>query len=84
MYPGLSEADCHVAQVRYQELHATAKGQRRAASAALVPSGRVGVMETMQRRISALVEPGSQLLQRVRTQKTRDHTAAPGTLALSE
>jgi len=84
MHPGLSEAECRVAEFRYRELHAMAERERLAAYAAAVPSGRVGVMETMQRHVSAFMEQASHLLQSVRTQEATEHADAPSTLALSK
>ena len=84
MHPGLSEADCRVAEFRYRELQAEAERQRRAAHAAPVPTVRVSVLETMQRQVGALMERTSQLFQGARRQKATEHAAVPGTLALSE
>jgi len=84
MHPGLSEADCRVAEFRYRELHAKAERQRRSASAAPVCAGRVSVMETMQGHVGALMERASHLLQDGRRRERTEHAAAPGTLALSK
>jgi len=84
MVPGITDTDCRIAEFRCRELHAEAEGQRRAAYAAPVAAGRVRVMETMQRRIGALMEQASQLLQGVRTQEATEQAAANGTLAVSK
>jgi hypothetical protein len=79
MVPGITDTECRIAEFRYRELHAEADRQRRAASAAPVPAGRVRVMETIQRHIGAVMEQFSHLLQGVRTQEATDPAAAPGT-----
>ena len=84
MLPGLSDADCRVAELRYRELLAETERHRRAADAAPASTGWVGVMDTMQRHVGALMEQASHLLQRVRTPEATEHAATPGTLALSE
>ena len=61
MYPGLSEADCRVAEFGYRELHAEAARQRRAANAAPIHVGLVGVKETLQGHVGALVGQARQL-----------------------
>jgi len=84
MVPGITDTECRIAEFRYRELHAEADRERRAASAAPVPAGRVRVMETIQRHIGAVMGQFSHLLQGVRTQEAIDHAAAPGTLAVSK
>ena len=84
MVPGITDTECRIEEFRYRELHAEAERQRLAALAARVPAGRGGVMETMQRRIGALMEQASHLLQGVRTQEATERAAAPGTLAVSK
>jgi hypothetical protein len=79
MVPGITDTECRIAEFRYRELHAEADRQRRAASAAPVPAGRVRVVETIQRHIGAVMEQFSHLLQGVRTQEATDPAAAPGT-----
>jgi hypothetical protein len=83
MVPGITDTECRIAQFRYRELRVEAERQRRATFTAPVPAGRVSVMETIHRRIGALMEQASQLLQSVRTQEAMDHDAAPGTPAVS-
>ena len=83
MVPGITDTECRIAEFRYRELHAEADRQRRAASAAPVPVGRVRVMETFQRHIDAVMVQFSHLLQGVRTQEAMDPAAAPGTLAVN-
>ena len=61
MYPGLSEADCRVAEFGYRELHAEAARQRRATLAAPIHVGLVGVIETMRGHFCALVGQARQL-----------------------
>ncbi len=82
MVPGITETECRIAQSRYRQLHAEADRQRRAASAAPVPAGRVRVTETIQRRIGAVMVQFSRL-QGMRTQQATDPAAAPGTLAVN-
>ena len=84
MVPGITDTECRIAEFRYRELHAEAQRQRRAALAAPADAGRVGVLETMQRRIGALMEQATQLLQGVRIQEATERAAAPGTLAVSK
>ena len=84
MVPGITDTECRIAEIRYRELHAEAERQHRSAYAAAVPTGRVGVMETMQGHVGALMELASHLLQGVRTQEASEHAAAPSTLALSK
>ncbi len=79
MVPGITETACRIAEVRYRELHAEVDRQRRAASAAPVPAGRVRVMATIQRHLGTVMEQCSHLLQGVRTQEATDPAAAPGT-----
>ncbi len=83
MVPGITETECRIAEFRYRELHAEVDRQRRAASAAPIPAGRVRVMETIQRHIGAVLEQCSHLRQGVRTQQATDPAAAPGTLAVN-
>jgi hypothetical protein len=83
MVPGITDTECRIAEFRYRELHAEADRQRRAASAAPVPAGRVRVMGTIRRHISAVMGQFSHLLQGVRTQEATDPAAAPGTLAVN-
>lgn len=84
MVPGINYTECRIAQFRDGELRIEAERQRRATFAAPVPAGRVSVMETVHRRIGALMEQTSQLLQSVRTQDAMDRAAAPGTPAVSK
>ncbi len=84
MVPGITDTECRINQARYRELQAEAARQRRAAHAAPVSTGRVGVMETMHCQIDALMERASRILTRVRTQETTEHAAAPGALAVSK
>jgi hypothetical protein len=84
MLPGLSDADCRVAELRYRELHAEAERQRRAAHTAPIPAIRVRVMKTIQRNVGALLEQANHLLKSVWTQRPTEHSAAPVTLAVSK
>jgi hypothetical protein len=84
MVPGITDTECRINQARYRELQAEAARQRRAAHAAPVSTGRVGVMETMHCQIDALMERAGQLLQSVRAQKATKLAAAPGALAQSK
>ena len=84
MVPGITETECRIAQFRYQELHAVAERQRRAAHAAPVFAGRVGVMETMHRHVGALMARASRILTGVRTQETTEYAGAPSALAVSK
>ena len=84
MVPGITDTDCRIAQFRYREVQAEAERQRLADLAVRVPPDRVGVMETMQRYIGALMEQASKRLQLVRTQEATERAAAPGTLAVSK
>jgi len=84
MVPGITDTECRIQQLRYWELHAEAERQRRAALAASIPSDRVGVMETMQRRMATLMEQAYHLLQGVHTQKAAEQAAIPGALAVSK
>jgi hypothetical protein len=61
MYPGLSEADCRVAEFSYRELHAEAARQRQVALAVPIHVGMVGVMTTMRGNVGALVGQARQL-----------------------
>ncbi len=83
MVPGITETECRIAEFRYRERLAEVDRQRRAASAAPVPAGRVCVMETIQRRIGAVMAHFSHLLRRVRTHEAADPAAAPGPLAVN-
>lgn len=84
MVPGITDTECRIAQSRYRALHAEAERQRRAAHAAPVSTGRVGIMETIQRHIGALMGRSSRILTSVRTPETTEHAAAPGALAVSK
>jgi hypothetical protein len=84
MVPGITDTECRIAQIRYRELHAEAERQRRAAHAAPVAAGRVGVVETMHRHIGALMERSCRILTSARTPETTEHATAPGALAVSK
>jgi hypothetical protein len=84
MVPGITDTECRIKQLRYRELHAEAERQRRAALAAPIPSNWVGLMDTLQRRIGALIEQAIRLLPGVHTQEATEQVAAPGTLAVSK
>jgi hypothetical protein len=84
MVPGITDTECRLKQLHYRELHAEAARQHLASLAVRVPPDRVGVMETMQRRIGALILRASKRLQLVRTQEATERAAAPGTLAVSK
>jgi hypothetical protein len=83
MVPGITDTECCIKQLRYRELHAEAARQRLAATAC-AQKDRGGVTEALQRRIGALMEQATHLLQSVHTQEATEHVAAPGTLAVSK
>ena len=84
MVLGITDTECRIATFHYWELHAEAERQSLAAQAAPVTAGRARVMETMQRRIGAVMEQVSQLFQGVRTQEATDQAAAPRMVAVSK
>ena len=84
MVPGITDTECRIAQFRYRELHAEAARQRRSAQAAPIHAGRVGLIETMHRHISALVERTIRVRTGLRTQEKTDRAVAHGALAVSK
>ena len=84
MVPGITDTECRIKQLRYRELHAETARQRQSAQIAPIDAGRVGLVETMHRNISALVEHASGILKVVPTREGTEHAAAPGALAVSK
>jgi hypothetical protein len=84
MVPGITDTECRIKQLRYRELHVEAARQRRAAQAAPVHAGRVGIMETVQRHIGALMERAIRVLTGVGRQETTERAVAHGALAVSK
>jgi hypothetical protein len=84
MVPGITETECRIAQLRYGELQAEAARQRQSAQIAPIDAGRVGLVETTHRNISALVEHASGILKVVPGRERTEPAAAPGALAVSK
>jgi hypothetical protein len=83
MVPGITDTECRMAELRYQERLMEADGQRRAASAVLSPANHLHVIETLLRCIGEVTEQVRHLIPGGRSHEVSDPTAAPGTLAVN-
>ncbi len=83
MVPGFTDTECRLAEFRYRELLAEGDRQRRVASGAPVPAGRVRAIETVQHHIGAAMQQFSHRLHRVCTHEAPGPAAAPGTVAMN-